>query len=291
MPATRLRQLDHISRSPGVYLFFDKSGSPIYVGKAKNLRRRLSQYRKTKRLRKHERMRRIVRDLHRYEVRLCETELDALLLENQLIQKLKPKWNLSGAFYFMYPCLAFRHSGSDLFFVYSTDPQAFLDSKSETYRIFGSYRSRSVTKKAYYAMSRLLNYVGHREKKGARTMTLPPIKRFRERQFRQITEDWKRLIEQFLDGKSRLFLEKLVATLVERSKARRRASEIQGYIDDLARFYAIEAQRLQFIRDRLNLGSAFVSQADRDRYYMLAKFGTLAQRTDFHAHQATQSLP
>ena len=46
--------------SPGIYLVYDGAGELIYVGKAKNLKRRLAQYRNTQRLKKHRRMRGIV---------------------------------------------------------------------------------------------------------------------------------------------------------------------------------------------------------------------------------------
>lgn len=78
--------------SPGVYQYLDENGTIIYVGKAKNLKNRVSSYfnknqenRKTILL-----VRRIV-DLHYIVV---ETENDALLLENNLIKKYQPKYNI-----------------------------------------------------------------------------------------------------------------------------------------------------------------------------------------------------
>lgn len=77
---------------PGVYQFLDKHGIVIYVGKAKNLRNRVSSYfrplnqvGKTKLLVKH------INDLLHISV---ETEQDALLLENKLIKKFQPKYNI-----------------------------------------------------------------------------------------------------------------------------------------------------------------------------------------------------
>ena len=78
--------------SPGVYQYLDENGTIIYVGKAKNLKNRVSSYfnknqenRKTILL-----VRRIV-DLHYIVV---DTENDALLLENNLIKKYQPKYNI-----------------------------------------------------------------------------------------------------------------------------------------------------------------------------------------------------
>ena len=81
-----------LPNSPGVYQYLDENGTIIYVGKAKNLKNRVSSYfnknqenRKTILL-----VRRIV-DLHYIVV---DTENDALLLENNLIKKYQPKYNI-----------------------------------------------------------------------------------------------------------------------------------------------------------------------------------------------------
>lgn len=78
---------------PGVYRYFDEEGTVIYVGKAKNLKNRVSSYfaksnqhdRKTKRL---------VSQIRNLEFTIVHTEFDALLLENTLIKKFQPKFNI-----------------------------------------------------------------------------------------------------------------------------------------------------------------------------------------------------
>src|SRR5437870_13711543 len=57
--------LESLPGSPGVYLIYDQQDELIYVGKAKNLKRRLSQYRNTLRRETHRRMRGIVKDADR----------------------------------------------------------------------------------------------------------------------------------------------------------------------------------------------------------------------------------
>ena len=77
---------------PGVYQYFDKEGVILYVGKAKNLKKRVSSYfQKEHDSGKTELMVRKVCDI-RYIV--VETELDALLLENNLIKKYQPRYNV-----------------------------------------------------------------------------------------------------------------------------------------------------------------------------------------------------
>ena len=79
--------------TPGVYRWFDSAGTIIYVGKAKNLKRRVSQY-----LRPEDQLDRKTRALvaHIADVDYTpvETEEDALLLENNLIKQLQPHYNI-----------------------------------------------------------------------------------------------------------------------------------------------------------------------------------------------------
>ena len=85
---------------PAVYRVYGSDGLLIYIGKAKNLRRRLGQYRNAKRRKKHFKMRQIVADAARIEFDLCPTDLEACLLEARLIQEHRPRWNTAGAFFF-----------------------------------------------------------------------------------------------------------------------------------------------------------------------------------------------
>ena len=85
--AHRLPQL------PGVYLMHNKEGIVIYVGKAKSLRNRVSQYFAD--LAAHTlKTRRMVSNIDYFETIFSNSELDALLLENTLIKKYKPKYNI-----------------------------------------------------------------------------------------------------------------------------------------------------------------------------------------------------
>jgi len=77
---------------PGIYKYFDATDKIIYVGKAKNLRKRvvsyfnkISDYYKTKKL---------VSEIKRIEFTIVDSEQDALLLENSLIKQYQPKYNL-----------------------------------------------------------------------------------------------------------------------------------------------------------------------------------------------------
>ncbi|RNA65806.1 excinuclease ABC subunit C [Prosthecochloris sp. ZM_2] len=89
-----LKKLDSLPTAPGVYQFKNSNGTVIYVGKAKNIRSRVRSYfrsnhqhsGKTKVLVNH------IRDL---EVIITSSEVEALILENNLIKDLKPRYNIN----------------------------------------------------------------------------------------------------------------------------------------------------------------------------------------------------
>ncbi len=92
MPTSLELQVKTLPSSPGVYQYFDKDDVIIYVGKAKNLKKRVSSY-FTK---NHEygKTRVLVKKIVRIEHIVVNTETDALLLENNLIKKYKPRYNV-----------------------------------------------------------------------------------------------------------------------------------------------------------------------------------------------------
>jgi excinuclease ABC subunit C len=85
--------LKTLPEGPGVYQFFDSLGKILYVGKAKNLRKRVSSYFQKKR---HEsyKVKVLVQKTADIQHIVVNSEADALLLENNLIKKLQPRYNI-----------------------------------------------------------------------------------------------------------------------------------------------------------------------------------------------------
>jgi excinuclease ABC subunit C len=77
---------------PGVYRMLDAAGDALYVGKARNLRKRVTNY--TQPVRLDERLRRMVGETASMEIVTTHTEAEALLLEANLIKRLKPRFNI-----------------------------------------------------------------------------------------------------------------------------------------------------------------------------------------------------
>ena len=83
----------NIPDNPGVYLMKKEKGKIIYVGKAKNLRNRVSSY--FKNINSHNaKTLELVKNIRDIEFFICKTEVEALILENNLIKKNKPKYNI-----------------------------------------------------------------------------------------------------------------------------------------------------------------------------------------------------
>lgn len=78
--------------NPGVYQYYNKEDKVIYVGKAKNLKKRVSSY--FNRPPDSGKTAILISKIHRIEYLVVETELDALLLENNLIKKYQPRYNI-----------------------------------------------------------------------------------------------------------------------------------------------------------------------------------------------------
>lgn len=85
-------QIQTLPDGPGVYQYYDKEDKILYVGKAKNLRKRVSSY--FNKLHENGRTNVMVRKIVSIKHIVVPTETDALLLENNLIKKLQPRYNV-----------------------------------------------------------------------------------------------------------------------------------------------------------------------------------------------------
>ncbi|MDE6224410.1 MAG: excinuclease ABC subunit UvrC, partial [Alphaproteobacteria bacterium] len=78
--------------SPGVYRMFDENGKVLYVGKAKNLHKRIKNYTDLDGL--SERIKKMIHETRKMEIIQTNTENEALIVEQDLIKKLNPKYNI-----------------------------------------------------------------------------------------------------------------------------------------------------------------------------------------------------
>lgn len=120
---------------PGVYLMKDKQCNVIYVGKAKNLKNRLSSY-YSHPLGYKDKVAFLIQDVHDIETRVLGSELEALLEESRLIKEFKPHYNVQLLNYELYPFIKvdIQHQFPRVF--------ATRDVLDDGARYFGPFRSR-----------------------------------------------------------------------------------------------------------------------------------------------------
>lgn len=266
----RLRELP---REPGVYLFLDVEGQVLYVGKAKDLRRRLAGYRNASRRKAHRKMYTLVRLAASLEVRPQESETQALLLENQLIRTLRPPYNVDGAYSFLYPALGVgRHDGRVLL-AFTSMPEEW---GSLDVRWHGCFRSRVRARAAFDALVALFARLGHLEP----TSRLPDVRLRRGARleaFRRVPPELPAAADAFLSGDSTDLLARLIDRLLESSRARRQAADVEEELRTLDDFALRDVAPLR--RALRTMGSSgCVPGHERDALFIAARHRSLALR-------------
>jgi excinuclease ABC subunit C len=98
VPATEAirKKLDVLPHKPGIYLMKDRFGTVIYVGKARDLRKRVSQYfHPSRRMGWDLKFNALVEAIHDFDIHVVRSEPEAFLLEGKLIKEFHPRYNIS----------------------------------------------------------------------------------------------------------------------------------------------------------------------------------------------------
>jgi excinuclease ABC subunit C len=217
-------------------------------------------------------MRGIVQEAARIEIQCAETHLDACLRETLLIQKHRPRWNIAGAYSFLYPLIGIRSANGNIEFCMTTTPEAVL-TECPGFEFHGAFRSRRITGDAFFALMRLLRFVGH----------VNPLK-VRDRipkysyvvSFRKIPSAWAGFWASFFKGESAHAMEELILNLVENSGARRNRSKVQEHLDELQRFWRSEVLTLARARKAIGCEQWPIPQNQRDLVFLSHRAGIAA---------------
>lgn len=197
---------------PGVYRMFDADGEVIYVGKARNLKARVSNYTRPEGLAI--RIRRMIDATRNMEFVRTETEAEALLLEANLIKRLKPRFNvlLRDDKSFPYILIATEHEAAEL--------RKHRGSRSKQGHYFGPFASALAVKRTINALQRaflLRTCSDSFYKARTRPCMLHQIKRCSAPCTGEISlNDYNELVSearQFLSGKSKVVQEHLAAEM------------------------------------------------------------------------------
>lgn len=276
--------LASVPLEPGIYRFLDDSGVVLYVGKALRLRRRLQQYRNASRLKKHRKMRKIFGEAKRLEFEVLGSHREACLKELSVIQSLRPKFNVSGAFSFLYPMIGiqFDPKGRTLSLYLTNQPEKVaLDFPTEWH---GAYRSRSWTREFFWALVDLLEFSAHRNTAGDPSRRVRGVSLAR---FRQVDPVWVQGLGEFLSGTgARNFLELWILQLLENAGARSRGAWVQERIRAIHTFQKHECAGLLKARCQAGYAAYPVAQADRDRVFLESRLSREASELGGLAAQA-----
>jgi len=259
--------LRELPESPAVYLFKDEAGEVLYAWKAKNVRRRLASYRNAGRRKAHRKMRALVREAHSLEVRLADSEEAALLLENELIRSLRPRYNVDGAYDFLYPAIGTGRHDDQLLLCFSSHPEAFA---ALGLRWHGTFRPRHRARSAFDALVNLLARLGHLEPR-SRQPEAPRLRGSRLVALRRVPPPFLGDIRRFLDGDSDALLERLFVALLERAGARHEAAEVHDALRSLRSFHRRDVLRLRAALRATGRRPGFVPQAERDALFIQAR--------------------
>lgn len=256
-----------LPETPAVYVFKDAAGEVLYAGKAKNIRRRLASYRNAGRRKAHRKMRTLVREAAMLEIRLQESEASALLLENELIRTLRPRYNVDGAYDFLYPAVGTGRNGDQLLLCFTSRPEAFA---GLGLRWHGSFRPRARAREAFDVLVALLGRIGHPEPR-TRLPAAPRLRGSRLVALRRVPAPFLGDLRRFLDGGSDALLARLFAELLERVGARREAAEVQEGLRILREFHERDARRLRDALRAAGRRPGFVPGSERDALFIRAR--------------------
>ncbi|MGB5446303.1 MAG: excinuclease ABC subunit UvrC [Psychromonas sp.] len=209
--------LNTVTTEPGVYRMFEQQ-TVIYVGKAKNLKKRLSSYFSL--TQKHPKTLALVSHIDRIEVTVTHTETEALILEHNFIKQYKPKYNV---------LLRDDKSYPYLFLSAHKHPQLTLvrsQNRKRKGRYFGPYPSGGAVRESLHLMQKLFpirqcedSYYSNRSRPclqyQLKRCLAPCVNAMSEDEYAHQVE----LASAFLQGKSQHVINQLVTEMEEASSA------------------------------------------------------------------------
>lgn len=249
-------------QQPGVYTMYDKRDQVLYIGKAKNLQHRVTSYRYSK----SKKIQRMIAHVASIRYEICNSETDAILLENLLIRSLRPPFNHANKKPETYYYISTARSGNKREFRLS---MRVLDDYPNVY---GCFKGHLKTRKGLGAMLKLL-YVLEKPIQSAHYLPSQLLSRITPQKFRvKLDRQTGVMVDQFLRGSSSLLADILEETISAITfKDRFTENYFDQELEMLRMFFVLGPQRNFRIQKQLGLSSVLINQDEIDDLLALMK--------------------
>lgn len=249
---------------PGVYTMYDRHDQVLYVGKAKDLQQRVTSYRYSR----SKKTQRMIAHLERISYEVCNSETDAILLENLLIRSLRPPFNHVNKKPETYYYISTARRGNKREFRLSMRvPDGYPN-------VYGCFKGHLKTRKGLGALLKLL-FVQHRPIRSALYLPGQLLSRITPPMFLlELDSETVVLVDHFLKGSSSLLanvFEEHVMSLTFNDRF------TENYFDNelemLRMFYTLGPERNYRMKNELGLQSELINQDEIDDLLALMKEG------------------
>jgi excinuclease ABC subunit C len=226
-----------VTQRPGVYRMLDGGGEVIYVGKAKNLRKRLASHFSARD--QSPKQRALIARVHNVKVTVTHTEREALLLENQLIKTHRPRYNINLRDDKSYPYIYISTQ--------QTFPRAsfYRGARKKQGRLFGPYAGAASVRESLKLLQKVFrvrqcqdSFFLHRSRPclqyQIQRCTAPCVGLISDADYANDVRD----TVMFLEGRASNLIDELV-TRMERAAAQQRFEQAARYRDQIASLRAI----------------------------------------------------
>ena len=248
--------------NPGVYTMYDRHDQVLYVGKAKDLQQRVTSYRYSK----SKKIQRMIAHLERISCEVCNSETDAILLENLLIRSLRPPFNHANKKPETYYYISTARRGNKREFRLS---MRVLDDYPNVY---GCFKGHLKTRKGLGAMLKLL-YLFETPIQSAHYLPSQLLNRITPQKFQlNLNTQIGVLTDQFLKGSAGLLADELEERVMStKFKDRFTENYFDNELEQLRMFYTLGPNRNFRMKKELGLESVLINQDEIDDLLALMK--------------------
>jgi len=243
--------------NPGVYTMYGKSDEVLYVGKAKDLHKRITSYRYSK----SRKVQSMIAQISRIGFEICKTETDAILLENLLIRSLRPPFNHANKKPETYYYISTKRRGNKREFRLS------MRVLEDYPKVYGCFKGHGRVRKGLGAFLRLL-FLKEQNINSAHFLPTQLLGRLAPMRFvAEISPEVGTQIHQFLSGKSGSLFQDFEALVADKLFVDRFTKNyFLNELELLKIFYALGPERNNQLYDELNLDSPIIRQDQLDDF-------------------------